>query len=246
MQIKTISKGILSTALAATLGISPLVHAEQPVYVQASKGSFNDAAITQLFSQHPELKAPVDFAGTPTNTFKMANERSGLAFSAVENSTIDGRLVQATVEAFQQYKPVDLKGFITTPIEMCVLMNTEDVKTKHPITLIASHPAALKQINLWKTKQTKAKELAVPEGTAAAAKQVSERQLPAGSVAIGACVLESTYTNLAVIEKGVQDNKDNKTSFLLMDISKRETPITEAQARKALIAAIKQGKALAK
>ncbi len=31
-----------------------------------------------------------------------------------------------------------------------------------------------------------------------------------------------------------------------MDISKRETPITEAQARKALIAAIKQGKALAK
>ena len=129
---------------------------------------------------------------------------------------------------------------------MCVLMNTEDVKTKHPITLIASHPAALKQINLWKTKQTKAKELAVPEGTAAAAKQVSERQLPAGSVAIGACVLESTYTNLAVIEKGVQDNKDNKTSFLLMDISKRETPITEAQARKALIAAIKQGKALAK
>ncbi|MEL7287727.1 MAG: prephenate dehydratase domain-containing protein, partial [Pseudomonadota bacterium] len=103
-----------------------------------------------------------------------------------------------------------------------------------------------KQINLWKTKQTKAKELAVPEGTAAAAKQVSERQLPAGSVAIGACVLESTYANLAVIEKGVQDNKDNKTSFLLMDISKRETPITEAQARKALIAAIKQGKALAK
>ena len=31
MQIKTISKGMLSTALAATLGISPLVHAEQPV-----------------------------------------------------------------------------------------------------------------------------------------------------------------------------------------------------------------------
>ena len=78
MQIKTISKGILGTALAAMLGISPLVHAEQPVFVQASKGSFNDAAITQLLTQHPELKAPVDFAGTPINTFKMANERSGV------------------------------------------------------------------------------------------------------------------------------------------------------------------------
>lgn len=173
----------------------------------------------------------------------MAFEHGGLAFSTVENSTIDGRLVQATVEAFQNYKVVDVKGFITTPIEMCVLMNSDDVKTKQPVTLIASHPAALKQIKTWK-RQVGAKELAVPEGTAAAAKQVAERQLPVGIAAIGACVLESTYPNLTVVEKGVQDNKDNKTSFLLMDVTKRTTPISEEEARMALTAAIERGKEL--
>ncbi|MFV0487156.1 MAG: prephenate dehydratase, partial [Vibrio fluvialis] len=56
------------------------------IYVQASKGSFNDAAITKLFEQQPALKAEVDFSGTPLNTFMQADLNDALAFSAVENS----------------------------------------------------------------------------------------------------------------------------------------------------------------
>ncbi|MCG6369717.1 prephenate dehydratase [Vibrio fluvialis] len=231
---------ILSSALLAS---HTMATTGDQIYVQASKGSFNDAAITKLFEQQPALKAEVDFSGTPLNTFMQADLNDALAFSAVENSTINGRLVQATVEALQQYKVVGVKAFITTPIEMCVLMNSKDVKAKRSIALIASHPAALKQIDSWK-QTLNAKELAVPEGTAAAAQRVSNGEMPDGTAAIGACVLEKVYPNLVVVEQGVQDNKNNKTSFLLMDVEKRVSPIGEADARKELEAAIKQGQKL--
>lgn len=172
-----------------------------------------------------------------------ADLNDGLAFSAVENSTINGRLVQATVEALQQYKVVAVKAFIATPIEMCVLMNTHDVEAKRSIALIASHPAALKQIDTWK-HHLKAKELAVPEGTAAAAQRVSNGEMPDGTAAIGACVLEKVYPNLVVVEQGIQDNKNNKTSFLLMDVEKRISPIGESDARKELESAIEKGQLL--
>lgn len=237
---RLVSPFFLSSALLAFSGFAC---AANHIYVQASKGSFNDAAISKLFEQQPALKADVDFSGTPLNTFMQADLNDGLAFSAVENSTINGRLVQATVEALQQYKVVAVKAFIATPIEMCVLMNTHDVEAKRSITLIASHPAALKQIDTWK-HHLKAKELAVPEGTAAAAQRVSDGEMPDGTAAIGACVLEKVYPNLVVVEQGVQDNKNNKTSFLLMDVEKRISPIGESDARKELESAIEKGQLL--
>ncbi|MCS0290344.1 prephenate dehydratase domain-containing protein [Vibrio alginolyticus] len=236
----------LGIAIAAsTLMFSTLTAASESIFAQASRGSFNDASITKLFEQQPSLSASVTFAGTPSNTFQQSIDNSALAFSAVENSTIDGRLVQATVEAFQQYRLLSVKAFIETPIEMCALMNEQDVANDTAITMIASHPAALKQINAWKAG-IQPKELEIPEGTAAAAKLVSERELPTGTAAIGACVLDTVYTNLKVVEKGVQDNKNNKTSFLLMKVEPREQTISEAEARKELTAAIEMGKKLAK
>lgn len=237
---RLVSPFFLSSAL---LTFSGFACAANHIYVQASKGSFNDTAISKLFEQQPALKADVDFSGTPLNTFMQADLNDGLAFSAVENSTINGRLVQATVEALQQYKVVAVKAFIATPIEMCVLMNTHDVEAKRSIALIASHPAALKQIDTWK-HHLKAKELAVPEGTAAAAQRVSNGEMPDGTAAIGACVLEKVYPNLVVVEQGVQDNKNNKTSFLLMDVEKRISPIGESDARKELESAIEKGQLL--
>ncbi|AEX21521.1 prephenate dehydratase domain-containing protein [Vibrio sp. EJY3] len=231
--------------VASTLMFSTLTTASESVFAQASRGSFNDAAITKLFEQQPSLSASVTFAGTPSNTFQQSIDNSALAFSAVENSTIDGRLVQATVEAFQQYRLLSVKAFIETPIEMCVLMNQQDVANDKAISMIASHPAALKQINTWKTG-IQPKELEIPEGTAAAAKLVADRELPTGTAAIGACVLDTVYTNLKVVEKGVQDNKNNKTSFLLMKVEPREQKISEAEARIELTAAIEMGKKLAK
>ncbi|AEX21543.1 prephenate dehydratase [Vibrio sp. EJY3] len=49
-----------------------------------------------------------------------------------------------------------------------------------------------------------------------------------------------------MVEKGVQDNKNNRTSFLLMKVEPREQTISENEARKQLTAAIEMGKKLAK
>ncbi|KXO13191.1 Prephenate dehydratase [Moritella sp. JT01] len=207
------------------------------VYVQASKGSFNDAAITQLFSLKPKLRAGVTFSGTPKNAFKLADENNQLAFAAVTNSTIKGNLVQASVKAVQEYRIIDVKALISMPIEMCVLMNTDDIKKNNEIKYIASHPAALKQIYKWKTSLN-VEEISVPEGTAAAAEKVSQNKYPAGTAAIGSCVLESTYPHLAVVAKGVQDNKNNNTTFLLAKVEKRDILLTELEARTELNKAI--------
>lgn len=207
------------------------------VYVHASAGSFNDTAITQLFLNEPSLKDELVFAGSPTNAFQLAAQQNALAFSAVENSTIEGRLVKATVEALEQYKIRKVIAVITIPIEMCVLMNKDELESNQTITQLASHPAALKQINKWK-KNKAIIELEVPKGTAAAAKMVSKKQLLTGTAAIGSCSLASTFTNLSVVEKGIQDNKDNKTTFLLMQIEKRTAKISTAKAKEELKLAI--------
>ncbi|WP_052260681.1 hypothetical protein [Photobacterium gaetbulicola] len=75
---------------------------------------------------------------------------------------------------------------------------------------LPTHPAALKQINAWKAG-FQPEELEVPEGTAAAARLVADGELPAGTAAIGACVLDTVYSELEVVEKGVQDNKSYRT-----------------------------------
>ncbi|GLT19196.1 hypothetical protein GCM10007938_29780 [Vibrio zhanjiangensis] len=243
-QTKILVKTLFLFSLTISSLVAPKALADtNQIFVQASKGSFNDAAISKLFTNKPELKAEVIFAGTPTNTFKLADENKTLAFSAVENSTIEGKLVQATVDALKLYKITQVNAFTTIPIEMCVLMTESDVKQHKAISAIASHPAALKQINMWK-HSLNATELPVPEGTSAAAAKVSQGELPSGTAAIGACVLSTVYPNLIIVEKGVQDNKDNKTSFLLVNVEKRRTPIGENEARQELAKAIKQGKQL--
>ncbi|MCL9780708.1 prephenate dehydratase [Vibrio sp. S4M6] len=228
--------------LGISLLVSNMAVSSERIFSQASKGSFNDAAITKLFESRPELKSEIIFSGTPEDTFHQAVNNNALAFSAVQNSTLDGRLVPATVNAFQLYKLVEVKAYITTPIEMCVLMNQKDNKKGIAISQIASHPAALKQINRWKNSLVPVpKEIEVPNGTAEAARRVANNEYSAGTAAIGSCALKNVYPNLVVIDKGVQDNKDNKTTFMLMKVEPRESKISYEAARKALASAIEQG-----
>ncbi|QUM90524.1 prephenate dehydratase [Moritella sp. 36] len=232
-------KYILPIGIVAAIGFAfyAVESDSSVVYVQASKGSFNDAAITKLFSLKPKLKSDVEFSGTPKNAFKQADDNNQLAFAAVTNSTITGNLVRASVEAVQEYKIIDVKALISIPIEMCVLMSKSDIDKGVEIKYIASHPAALKQISGWKAPLN-AEEIAVPEGTAAAAEKVSNNKYPEGTAAIGSCVLESTYPNISVVAKAVQDNKNNNTSFLLAKVEKRDLALTELEARRELNNAI--------
>ncbi|MCL9780021.1 prephenate dehydratase [Vibrio sp. S4M6] len=231
-------KRLFTSILLAT----PLVAQAAPtIYAQASKGSFNDAALHQLLQKKPELKANIIFSGTPLNTYMQAEKHDGVAFTAIANSTIKGKLVSATVKAIEQYKVTKPIAFITTPIDMCAFMNKQDVKEKLPVKAIASHPAALAEVSEW-NKNLKATEIAVPQGTAYAAKEVSLHKLPQGTAAVGSCVLNEIYPNLVKIGTNIQDNKSNRTSFMLTELSKRAQPISESQAKVELQQIIKTEK----
>ncbi|CAH0536399.1 prephenate dehydratase domain-containing protein [Vibrio marisflavi] len=228
-------------AVAFLLSAPLVAQATPTIYVQASKGSFNDAALHQLLKKDPTLKSKVIFSGTPLNTYQQANENKGRAFTAIENSTIKGKLVDATVKAIEQYKVTKPIAFITTPIEMCAFMNKQDIKAKQPIKAIASHPAALKEVSKW-NQSYDAMEIVVPQGTAYAAKQVSMHKFPKGTAAVGACVLNEIYPNLVNVAANIQNDESNRTSFMLAEVVKRKQPISSTQATKELQQIIKTAK----
>lgn len=233
MKTRSISYvGIIT--LTSCLSFSVIAETTSQVYVQASEGSFNNAAINQLYTKINQQRPNYVFSGTPLQTFTAAETHSAFAFTALENSTIKGNLVQATLKAIQEYKVTEVKAAIRTPIEMCLLRSKTDVSAKQVLIQIASHPAALKQIDKWKSQYNALEELSIPKGTAEAARMVATGELPSGTGAIGACMLEDLYPQLVVTEKSIQDNKDNRTLFALMKLTIRDLPISEKRANKEL------------
>ncbi|PSW14803.1 prephenate dehydratase [Photobacterium sanctipauli] len=234
----------LTASIALTFSVISFSSvAANDVYVQASSGSFNNAAINSLYTKTDQAKPNYVFSGTPLQTFIAAVDNSALAFTALENSTIEGNLVRATVAAVQEYQVEEVQAGIRTAIEMCVLRSKTDVKANIPLTQIASHPAALKQIDRWKGQYSELKELEIPKGTAEAARMVATGELPSGTAAIGACMLEELYPQVTVTAKAIQDNQDNKTLFALMKVSKRAQPLSVSEAEQALRKVIQQAEA---
>lgn len=70
---------------------------------------------------------------------------------------------------------------------------------------------------------------------------VAEQTLPTGTAAIGSCGLASVYPNLSIVQQGIEENKNNTTTFLLLNVKKRTLPVSEEIAREELMVAIPLG-----
>lgn len=73
---------------------------------------------------------------------------------------------------------------------------------------------------------------------------VAEQTLPTGTAAIGPCGLVSVYPTLSIVQQGIEENKNNTTTFLLLSVKKHALPVSEEIAREELIAAITTGRQL--
>ncbi|MBM7072206.1 hypothetical protein JQC92_09225 [Shewanella sp. 202IG2-18] len=207
----------------------------QTVYVQASKGSFNDLAIQKFTKRHPKLLLTPTFTGTLNNTFKLGVEHSTLVFTAVSNSSLKGQLVPQAVQALQDYKIDRVLGHVELSIKFCAYILKDESKT--PKTVV-SHPAALLQISHWVSQnhlQTQ-DELA---GTAVAVKNLSLNEYYSNTLAVGSCQLKYTYKNLELFAENVGNHKKSYTQFLLMKVHKRAQPIAFNSASTELIAKLK-------
>ncbi|KJZ02512.1 prephenate dehydratase [Pseudoalteromonas piscicida] len=210
------------------------------VYVQAGPGSFNHAAL-DLLANRQSQEYERFYSGTPEHTYANAAQAQSWAFSALANSTIEGQLVPAIVNAMRNYKVTELSAAVHMPIEMCVFGLNKTAKITHA----ASHPAALNQIGHWlNAHQVQTKP--VPKGTNEAARLLANGQFDQNTVAVGSCALKVVYPELTLREVSVQDNADNHTLFGLMKMEKRSQPISEDEARAALAQIVEKANALVK
>ncbi|EMQ2876068.1 hypothetical protein V9N52_001306 [Vibrio navarrensis] len=56
--------------------------------------------------------------------------------------------------------------------------------------------------------------------------------------------MASVYPNLSIVQQGIEENKNNTTTFLLLSVKKHALPVSEEIAREELIAAITTGRQL--
>ncbi|MCG7537063.1 gamma subclass chorismate mutase AroQ [Pseudoalteromonas sp. OOF1S-7] len=233
MKLSYISRLLALPALLLTLTAQAV-----PVYVQAGPGSFNHAAL-DLLAARLSGDYQRHYSGTPAHTYASAAQAQTWAFSALANSTIEGQLVPAIVDAMRSYKVTELSAAVHMPIKMCVF----GLSKTGNITHAASHPAALKQVGRWlSAHQIQVKP--VPKGTNEAARLLADGQFDQNTVAVGSCALKVVYPQLTLREIGIQDNPDNHTLFGLMKMEKRPQPINENEARTALAQVVSQANTL--
>lgn len=213
------------------------------VYVQAAQGSFNHQAIKRLYKGKTGLD--YRFSGTPLNTFEHAAKNDAQAFVALRNDLVPGHLVKATVEALKEYKIISVTAGVKQRIEMCLLRTQSAVEQQLALKTIASHPAALAQIGKWKAGK-RYQEIEEPKGTSEAARILSEGLYADDSGVIGPKALVELYTNLVIVETGIQDREDNTTLFGQLWVQKREQSVSEQQATTELEQVIKEATALAR
>ncbi|KAF7781498.1 hypothetical protein PRUB_b0735 [Pseudoalteromonas rubra] len=219
---------LLSHLLTVFVLLTAFTTEATPVYVQAGPGSFNHAALDLLTERSADAYQRL-YSGTPDDTYTAATENNAWAFSALANSTIDGQLVPAIVNAMRNYRVTAFSAAVHMPIEMCVFGLNKTGKITHA----ASHPAALKQISNWLSAH-QITTIPVPEGTNEAARRLAHGLFDQSTVAIGSCALKSVYPELTLREKGIQDQTDNHTLFGLMKLEKRPQQISHSAARIAL------------
>ncbi len=212
---------------------------QKKIFVQTSPGSFNHHAIDLLRDEDVLQNSAIQFAGPQRDIMQRAVEENGLIFAAVCNDIVKGNLIPSTVEALKDFKIEKLREGIRMKIEMCLLRRKEAVSQRLPLFSLVSHPAALKQIGNWleKTEESAGRSLELTEeigGTSEAARQLSAGELSNLTGVIAPEHSTSIYPGLSVVEKNIQDQDDNYTHFGLMEVSKRETPISEEDAREHL------------
>lgn len=195
-----------------------------PIFVQATPGSFNHQAL-ELLSDY-KGRENIQFCGSPKNVLNSAYLEHGNAFVAIRNTCIPGNMVEATLDALREFQIVKVIASINMKINLALLRHQN---ATIPFTSIASHPAALKQIYHWKSQKENLQEIPIIEGTAEAARQLSNGILALNVAVIGSKNLTYLYPNLIVTEENIQDLKENHTTFVLIEVIKRKHIITKPE-----------------
>jgi chorismate mutase/prephenate dehydratase len=167
------------------------------------EGTFTHLAARRNFGDQAELQG---LASIGDVFAAVERGKASLGVVPVENTT-EG-IVTATFDALAG-SPLKVCGEVLLRISECLLSlsgRLEDVR------LVASHPQPLAQCREWLDRNLAGVERIETASTAAAARRAAG---DGGVAAVGSEIAAEVY-GLRVIERGIEDRRDNTTRFLVI------------------------------
>lgn len=184
--------------------------------IQGGKGSFNEEACLDYCEKNKIKKFEIKYLYTSNNVLRaLSQKKINRGQFAIQNSI--GGTVAETVDALSKYNCKILKEFEII-INHCLLVSRgtkiDEIKT------IMSHPQALAQCKSTLLEKYSDKKQVSGKGNlvdqATAAKFLSLGKIPKSTAVLASSVCAKIYPNLEILAEGLQDRKDNYTTFLFV------------------------------
>lgn len=174
------------------------------------EGSFTHQALTEYLSRL-KLKDTISSFATITQTIEAVNSgkiKSGIV--PVENS-IEGGVGETLDQLIRTSQKVTINHEIIIPIEHCLITK---IKNLTEVKKVIAHTQALSQCSTYIKRFLPEAELMPVTSNSTGVKIVSE-STSGNTAAIGPAMAAKIY-NVPVYEKGINDEKENFTRFVLI------------------------------
>jgi prephenate dehydratase len=183
--------------------------------IQGGRGSFNEEAVLMYIQVNRIKDTHIKHLHTAENVLRELNEGTIHQGQFAVHNTFGG-IVHESIRAMGKYN-FNLIGDYTLQIEHALMIHP-DAKMAEVDTIMA-HPQVFEQCETKLAEKYKQLKQVVGEGDLAdhakVAQHLSDGKLPANVAVMGSRVLAQVY-GLKIVEEGLQDKKDNFTTFLLV------------------------------
>lgn len=182
---------------------------EVHIGISGAKGSFSEEAARTYAKRSGIKKFKLDYLISVENVLaKLEKGGIDLGIFPIENST--GGVVTEAVQGMAKHN-FRIKKMFNIDIKQNLLVRKGT--TANAVKMITSHEQALKQCKDYLKKNWKKTKIKEYEDTAKAAEDLASGKLPATTAVIASKAAADIY-GLKVLDAGVQDLKENSTTFI--------------------------------
>lgn len=181
------------------------------LYFLGPEGTYCQQAMKR-FAEEKNIKADNIIPKTPITAILQAvdKDENAMAVLPIENS-IEG-IVRETIDNLVKLKDSNVKiiGETVIPISHCLMTKANDIKKiKH----VLSHPQALGQCSGYICENLKGVDVTETHSTGEAARLAAQKGETYAAIAASPA---AEISNLNILARQINDEKDNKTRFILV------------------------------
>ncbi len=166
-----------------------------------------------------ENDCEIIFCGNHQNIFESLIKEPSYAVVPIKNSTIEAGEITEVTSRINELRDngclLEEKDQIDLPVEHCLLAH-KNINSPEELENVMSHPKAILQCGIYLNSIGMTSDKIIKcSSTAEAAKNIAGLRLGAKIGAISHEAAADGY-GLKILAKGIQDNPDNKTTFILL------------------------------